>query len=218
MKRRTTRAMRPLTLGLALLTSACAAAPREGSPDSLTSTLIGLQQQQATGATGSVHGKHLFTGPDAITRFTDRPVSLIPLSPDLEKAISRARQQYLDGRRAPLPYPVALAHFAGLDRQVREIKRRGFSSLIRVTTTDPKEARFEFTDVPAGRWLLVATLTTRVSELYWAVPVEVRAGQALKQDLTEADIWLEAVIKNTTAEEVLLGRGRPLGQLTWILS
>lgn len=160
----------------------------------MAATLIGLEQQRATGATGSVRGSHLFTGPHAITRFTDRPVSLIPLSPDLESAVTRARQQYLDGRRAPLPHPVALAHFALLDRQVREVKRRGFGSLIRVTTTDPKEAGFEFTGVPAGKWLLVATLTTRVSELYWAVPVEVRAGQAVKQDLTETDIWLEAVL------------------------
>lgn len=194
MRRRATRAMRPFTLGLALLTSACAAAARNASPDSLTSVLIGLQHQQATGGVGSVHGYHLFTGPGAITRFTNRPVSLIPLHPDLQTAITRARQQYLDGRRAPLPHHVARAHFALLDREVGEIKRRGVSSLIRVTTTDPKEARFEFTEVPAGHWLLVATLTTRVSELYWAVPVEVRAGEATKQNLTEASIWFEAVL------------------------
>ncbi len=194
MRRHTTHALRRFTLGLALLTAACTAVAREGSQDPLASTLTNLQQQQATGTVGRVHGTHLFTGPDAITRFTGRPVSLIPLSPDLETAITRAQQQYLDGHRAPLPHHVALAHFALLDRQVREIKRRGFGSLIRGTTTDPKEARFEFTGVPAGRWLLVTTLRTRVSELYWAVPVEVRAGEAVKQDLTETDIWLEAVL------------------------
>lgn len=185
-----TAALTLVTLGLVC---ACAPAAREGIPDPLTATLTGLQQRHAAHAVGIVRGYHFFSGPAALTRFRNSPVSLIPLSPDLEAAVTRAHEEYLAGRRAPLTPQAIQERWALLDRYVGGIKQRGFGALIRVETTDAKEAEFNFIDVPAGRWLLVAAVDTPLSAAYWAVPVEVQAGQSHLQNLLETNIWLEGL-------------------------
>lgn len=180
-------------LALGALSVACATSTQTGSRDPLTDTLTQLQERQAAGRVGAVRGYHFFSGPDVATRFTNGPVSLIPISNDLETAVTQAHEAYVVSRRTPLAPQVIQQRFALLDDYVRDVKRRGFGAMIRVTTTDPKEAHFNFTDVPEGRWLLVAEVTSRVSVLYWAVPVEVRAGQALAQNLFESNIWIEGL-------------------------
>src|SRR5574337_968319 len=99
----------------------------------------------------------------------------------------------LEATPRTLVVQVVQQRFAILDDYVHEVKQRGLGAMIRVTTTDPKEARYDFTDVPEGRWLLVAEVTSRVSVLYWAVPIEVRAGEALAQNLYESNIWVEGL-------------------------
>lgn len=180
-------------LALGALSVACATSPQIVSRDSLTDTLTRLQERQTAGRVGAIHGYHFFSGPDVATRFKNGLVSLIPLSPDLEAAITQAHEAYATDRRTPLAPQVVQQRFAILDDYVREVKQRGLGAMIRVTTTDPKEARYDFTDVPEGRWLLVAEVTSRVSVLYWAVPIEVRAGEALAQNLYESNIWVEGL-------------------------
>ncbi len=180
-------------LALGTLSVACATSTPTGSPDPLTDTLTRLQERQAAGRVGAIRGYHFFSGPDVATRFTNGLVSLIPLSPDLEAAVTQAHEAYATDRRAPLAPQIIQQRWALLDDYVREVKRRGLGAMIRVTTTDPKEAHYDLTDVPEGRWLLVAEVTSRVSVLYWAVPVEVRAGQALAQNLYESNIWVEGL-------------------------
>lgn len=195
MRRRTTRRMMAfLTLATLGVAWACASATREGTPDDpLIATLNRLKEREAAQAVGSVSGHLFFLGPDAVSRFTNAPVSLIPLSPDLEAAITSAHQEYLAGRRAPLAPQVAQARGALLDGYIAEIPRRGFGAFARTTTTDEKDARFEFEAVPEGRWLLVAGVASRASVLYWAVPVEIRAGTALRQNLSESNFWIEGL-------------------------
>lgn len=180
-------------LALGALSVACATSTQTGSQDPLTDTLTRLQEHQAADRIGAVGGYHFFSGPDVATRFTNGLISLIPLSPDLEVAVTQAHEAYVARRHAPLAPQVIQQRWALLDNYVREIKRRGFGAMIRLTTTDPKEARYDFTDVPEGRWLLVAEVTSRVSVLYWAVPVEVRAGEALAQNLYESNTWVEGL-------------------------
>lgn len=193
MIRSTMRRVSFLTLCTLGLSWGCAPATREGARNALTSTLTALQEEQAAHAVGALRGRFFFSGPDAVTRFTDWAVSLIPLTSDIEVAVTRAHEAYLADRRTPLAPKAVQERWALLDQYVHSIKQRGYGTLIRLTTTDPKEAGFAFADVPAGRWLLVAALTTRISAVYWAVPLEIQAGETLTQDLTETNIWLEGL-------------------------
>lgn len=193
MTRQTMRSMTLLILGMSALAWGCASTQSGSGPDTLNVTLTSLRERQAAGAVGSVHGHHFFGGPDALKQFKDSVVSLIPLAPALEAAVAEAHQDYLANRRSPLAPQTIRQRWAILDRYVAQVKRRGFGTLIRVTTTDAKEARFEFSDVPAGRWLLVAAATSPVSVTYWAVPIEVQAGWSLRQHLYEANVWLEGL-------------------------
>lgn len=187
-------------IGGLLLTGACATPTSDRQTDPLGETLIRLQEARASRALGAVRGYVIFTA-EVFTRFKNHPVSLIPLSPDLEAAVTAVYYGYVAGRLAPLHGLKAQANFDMLERYVAAVKSRGQGDLVLLTKTDPTEAHFEFREVPAGRWLLVTRVVTSVSIAYWAIPIEVRPGVMIKQDLLETNLWIEGLLKNNPAGE-----------------
>jgi hypothetical protein len=183
-----------------LVAGACATPTAYHPTDPLGETLSRLQDARASKAMGRVRGYVVF-GQDFFTRFKNHPVSLVPISPDLEDAVTAIHDGYVAGRRAPLPHRKALAHFTTLEQHVAAIKARGLGDLVLLTKTDPDEGRFDFPEVPAGRWLLVARVSTSVSIAYWAIPIEVHPGATIKQDLLDTNFWIEGLLKNSTAGE-----------------
>ena len=180
-------------VGLAFL-SACgglAGRTKDGDPSELFRTLHEAQQK---GEVGSVEGYLYLFLPGPPTPLRDWPVTLIPLPPTLESAVSLTREQFARTGRIPLTADaLRLAHQPITD-YMKMLQATGHKELIRtvqtVKETDPK---FTFQDVPQGRWLLLAELPSKISVLLWAVPVTVTKGEVTWQSLNDKSLWLEGL-------------------------
>jgi len=191
-------AMDALLAALLLLT-ACAgnvtttAPPGERQPtaeSSLRGTVEKLSANQATGRVRTIQGVGYVMAPVAVP-LADGEVSLIPSTPDLEAALARLQRRWLNGRKQPLPYEAFQAAFSRLTAHRVEVGRAGGEAFIRFATTD-KRGRFRFEQVPEGRWLLVADMSSPVSTVLWAVPVEVGTEDPPPLFLADATLLLEA--------------------------
>jgi hypothetical protein len=121
-------------------------------------------------------------------------VTLIPLTPTLEGAVSRAKQQFTAHGRAPLsPSELELARQPITDH-IKALEAAGHTDLIRTVKTESgPDPKFTFRDVPKGRWLLLAGLPSKISVLLWAVPVTVNTGETTHQSLNDSSIWVEGL-------------------------
>lgn len=187
--------IRPLTaalLGLSVATVvACA---HLSSPPVDPNLLSSLRANAAAGQTGSVDGYVVLFNAGVPTPLYDWPVTLLPSSPRLEAAIAAFAERYRKAGPAPLA-PEERDQAERLLRQAhQQMGQAGYSNLIRTVRTTGAEPQFTFPDVPAGRWLLVAEISTRQSRLLWAVPITVQPGQSLHQSLTDRTLWLEGLL------------------------
>ncbi len=162
------------------------------SPD--TATLFrSLKEAGAAGRTGTIQGNLYLVHPGLPTVLRDWSVTLLPLPPDQEVAISQAHERYLGTGREPLSADRLQQARHLLERLATKTKELGYGELIRTTQTDTKEAKIVFSDVPEGRWLLTAELPGKLSMLLWASPVTVRAGNVTQRLLNDTTIWLEGL-------------------------
>lgn len=193
LKSRLNRTLVVGTLGLMTLTACAGLGPGGGDRATVSEYLSALRTHQEAGQTGTITGRLYLAQPGVPTPLLDWAVTLLPLSPEQETALERARAPYLDGDRTPL----SPEQFA-TSRQVIEGLRvaadpRGEAGLIRTATTNRVDAAFTFNDVPEGRWLLTAELPGKLSTLLWAVPVSVTAGKSTVSLLNDSAVWLEGL-------------------------
>ena len=184
-------------IGMTVLLSACATAPAPaGRPDpDLSAGVARLQASREQGRTGSVWGLLYLRQPGVPTPLKDWPVTLLPLTPELETAIQRVRQDYRTGDYAPLPFQTLNRLKQALDSRRAQLRDAGHGDLIRqVKTETGNDPRFEFRDVPEGRWLLLTELASPSSLAVWIVPVTVTAGNATKQSLNDHTV-IEGLIQ-----------------------
>ena len=149
---------------------------------------------QAAGRLGSVEGIGLITSGPVTIFLANGEVGLIPDSPELEAALAKLHQRWVEGRRQPLLTQELQGAFLALTAQQLAVKQLGGESLIRFAKTDEK-GQYRFEQVPEGRWLLVGNLNSTVSAILWAVPVDVVAGAVSETSLADANILLEARIE-----------------------
>jgi hypothetical protein len=185
----------PTALAAVLLVlTACAKAmpPMEGktAEPPLQQMVHTLLANQEAGRVRTVLGVAFVLAPVAVP-LANGEVSLLPSTPDLEAALAQLQRRWRAGRQQPLPYEAFLTAFARLTEQRVRVGRAGGESLIRFAPTD-EQGRFSLEGVPQGRWLLVADMSSPVSILLWAVPVEVGTEDPLPLFLTEASLLLEA--------------------------
>ncbi len=183
-------------IGMAMLVSACATVSQTGRTDpDLPATLARLQAHREQGRTGSVWGFLYLREPGIPIPLKDRPVTLLPLTPELETAVQRVRQAYRASDFAPLPFQTLDRLKQALDSYRTQLKDAGRGDLIRQTRTDTADdPKFEFSEVPEGRWLLLAELPSPPSLAVWIVPVTVTAGTATKQSLNDQTV-IEGLIQ-----------------------
>ena len=174
-------------IGMAMLLSACATMSQTGRTDpDLPATLARLQAHREQGRTGSVWGFLYLREPGVPIPLKDWPVTLLPLTPEMETAVQRARQAYRAGDHAPLPLQAMDRLKQVLDSYRAQLRGAGRGDLIRqVKTETGADPKFEFGEVPEGRWLLLAELPSPPSLAVWIVPVTVTAGTAAKQLLND---------------------------------
>ncbi len=180
-------------IGLAFL-SGCGTlvvTPRERDSSNL---LRSLEKATQKGNVGSVEGYLYLMQPGVPTPLRDWPVTLIPLPPTLEAAVTHAREQFASAGRVPLSADaLRLARQPILD-YIKEVEALGHRELIREVKTEKTEPKFTFPAVPQGRWLLLAGLPSKISVLLWAVPVTVTKGEVARQSLNDKTIWLEGLV------------------------
>ena len=152
-----------------------------------------LKEAGAAGRTGTVQGFLYLVHPGLPSALREWSVTLLPLSPDQEAAISLAHERYLKSGRAPLSAGQFQEAHRLLDQIAAKSKESGYSDLIRTATTDTTQARFVFEDVPEGRWLLTAELPSKLSMLLWARPLTATAGKVTTWLLNDTTIWLEGL-------------------------
>ncbi|HWQ70332.1 MAG TPA: hypothetical protein VN494_10370, partial [Patescibacteria group bacterium] len=170
--------------------SACATTSPTSKPDSdLPTTLARLQAYREEGRTGSVSGFFYLREPGVATPLTDRPVVLMPLTPELEATVQHTRQVYRAGNFSPLPFQALDQLKQALISYSTRLRDAGHAELIReVRTETGDDPKFEFRDVPEGRWLLLAELPSPPSLAVWVVPVTVTAGTTSKQSLNDQTV------------------------------
>lgn len=183
-------------IGMTMLLSACATISATGrSGSDLRATLAELQTHQEQGRTGSVWGFLYLREPGVPRSLKDWPVVLMPLTPGLEAAVQHARQAYRTGDYAPLPFHTLDQLKRTLDSYSAQLRDAGRGDLIRqVKTETGDDPKFEFTEVPEGRWLLLAELPAPPSLAVWVVPVTVTAGEATRQSLNDQTV-IEGLIQ-----------------------
>ena len=192
MFRRSRNTIASAVLCLAALTACGQFAQETHRPD--TAALFrSLKEAGAARRTGTIQGNLYLVHPGLPTVLRDWSVTLLPLSPDQETAISEARERYLRNGREPLPADLFQQARRLLERLATQTKELGYGELIRTATTDTKEGKFIFSDVPEGRWLLTAELPSKLSMLLWARPVAVTAGKVTTWLLNDTTIWLEGL-------------------------
>ena len=173
--------------------SGCGRFAQETHRPDTAALLRSLKEAGAAWRTGTIEGNLYLVHPGLPTLLRDWSVTLLPLSPDQEAAISEAHERYVKNGREPLPAD-RFQHARGLlERIAVQTKESGYGELIRTATTDAKEAKFVFSDVPEGRWLITAELPGKFSTLLWARPVTVTAGKATTWVLNDTTIWLEGL-------------------------
>jgi hypothetical protein len=177
-------------IGMAMLLSACATMPETGRPDpDLPAMLSRLQAHREQGRTGSVWGFLYLREPGVPIPLKDWPVTLLPLTPELEAAVQRVRQAYRAGDYAPLSLQTLERLKQALDSSRTQLRGAGRGDLIQETRTETgDEPKFEFREVPEGRWLLLAELPSPPSLAVWVVPVTVTAGTAARQSLNDQTV------------------------------
>ena len=177
-------------LGLA----ACAGPPittAKPAPESQLQVAVrGLLASQADGRLGSVRGFGFIKASIRVL-LADGEVSLIPSTPQLEAALAPLQRRWWEGRRQPRPAQEAQQAFTIMTAQRTAVGRLGGESLVRFAKTDA-QGQFSLEQVPAGRWLLVADISSAVSVVLWAVPLEVAAGETTPVFLADENILLEA--------------------------
>jgi hypothetical protein len=178
-------------IGMTILLSACATtSPQTGRPDSeLPATLARLQANGEQGRTGSVWGFLYLREPGVATPLKDHTVVLLPLTPQLQTVVQQTRQAYREGGYAPLPFQTLSRLKTALDTHLAQLREAGRGDLIRqVHTETGDDPKFEFLEVPEGRWLLLAELPAPPTLAVWVVPVTVTAGAAAKQSLGDQTV------------------------------
>ncbi len=193
-RRRRLAALGPVLLGLAacagpMTTPPTAATPPPVTEDPVQRTVRELLANQAAGRVHSISGVGFVLAPIAVF-LANGEVSLLPLTPDLESRLARVQHRWLAGRRQPLPHEAFQIAFALMTAQRAAVGRAGGETLIRFAPTDDK-GQFRFQEVPEGRWLLVADMSSEVSTLLWALPVEVGPEDPLPLYLTGTNLLLE---------------------------
>ncbi|GEM_PF-6137174 len=183
-------------IGITMLVSACATMSGAGRTDpDLPATLARLQAHREQGRTGSVWGFLYLREPGIPTPLKDWPVTLLPLTPGLETAVQRVRQAYRAGGYTPLPFETLDRLKQALDSHRRQLRDAGRGDMIRqVRTETGDDPKFEFLEVPEGRWLLLTELPSPPSMAVWVVPITVTAGAVAKQSLNDLTV-IEGLIQ-----------------------
>jgi hypothetical protein len=181
---------------MTMLVSACATMSETGRPDpDLPAMVARLQAHREEGRTGSVWGFLYLREPGVATPLKDWPVTLLPLTPGLETAVQDARQAYRAGDYAPLPFQTLARLKQALDNHATHLRDAGRGDLIRQMRTETgADPKFEFREVPEGRWLLLAELPAPPSLAVWVVPITVTAGTATRQSLNDQTV-IEGLIQ-----------------------
>jgi hypothetical protein len=164
----------------------------KGTPEArLKETVQTLLAKQAAGSTATLSGTGFVTAPIAVP-LAEGEVTMVPLTPDLDRVLAGLQRKWMNGKRQPLPFDDYRTALALLTDHRIAVGLVGGESLIRFARTD-KKGTFRFEGVPEGPWLLLADLRSPVSILLWALPVTVQAKQeAPPVLLVDGNILLEA--------------------------
>lgn len=192
--RRVVTALAPVLMGLAacagpVATPTPSADQRALAEDRIRRVVNELLENQAAGRVRTISGVGYVLAPVAVV-LANGEVSLIPSTPDLESSLAKIQRQWHEGRRKPLPFEAFQAAFSRLTAQRVAVGRARGESLVRFASTDEK-GRFAFPDVPEGRWLVVADMSSPVSILLWVVPVQVGTDDP-RTFLIDNNLLLEA--------------------------
>jgi hypothetical protein len=190
-----TRWATPAVFALALL-SACGGVAGTTREQEISLQLRSLTEADQRREVGTVEGYLYLREPGVPMPLKDWPVTLIPLPPTVEGAVTRAKAQFAAPGRVPLSArALAVAH-RPITEYLTSLRAGGHETLIRRVKTETGEnPKFTFQDVPQGRWLLLAELPSTVSVLLWAQPVTVTSGEVTWQSLNDQNIWLEGLTR-----------------------
>jgi hypothetical protein len=180
-------------IGLLLVTG-CAGVARGLQDPAWQQILQTAEARKDRREVGTVEGLLYLRQPGVPTPLRNAPVTLIPLTPQLEAAVADARAQYATGGFQPLsPEAFAQAH-RPITVAVQRLRASRYRDLAQeVKTASSADPEFRFHNVPAGRWLLLAELPSSVSTLLWAVPVTVTAETITRQSLNDETVWIEGL-------------------------
>jgi hypothetical protein len=178
-------------IGLAACAAVTTPPSKETSQARFQETVQALLANQAAGSTATLAGTGFVTGPIAVP-LANGEVTMVPLTPELDKALAGLQRQWVDGKRQPLSFDTYRTAVAILTAHRIAVAQVGGEALIRFARTDEK-GNFRFEGVPEGSWLLLADLRSSVSILLWAYPVTVRAQRETPPIfLTDGNLLLEA--------------------------
>lgn len=176
------------------LLSACGGLAGNTREREISLLLQSLKEAEQKREVGRVEGNLYLAEPGVPTPLRDWPVMLIPLTPTLENAVSRAKKQFAANDRVPLSAKTLTMAHQPITNYLNELGASGRGELIRRTKTDPEgNPTFRFQDVPQGRWLLIAEMNSQISVLLWALPVTVTSGEIKWQSLNDKNTWLEGL-------------------------
>lgn len=192
---------RAIMVGVFLGLAACATpqAADRGEAD-LKTSLETIKQREVAGQTGTLKGMGVLTVHPAPPVVLDHAaVTLVPSTPQLEAALAAINRRWQENRRHPVTVSEFQAAFALLDRHVRTLQDLGERALLRLAETDDK-GQFTFDAVPAGRWILIATMESPVSAILWAIPGDVKPGETAQVIAANNNILIEGrMTKEQTA-------------------
>lgn len=176
------------------LLSACGGLAGNTREREISLLLQSLKEAEQKREVGTVEGNLYLAEPAVPTPLSDWPVLLIPLTPTLENAVTRAKKQFAANGRVPLSAKTLTMAHQPITNYLNELGASGRGELMRRTKTDPQgNPTFRFQDVPHGRWLLMAEISSQISVLLWALPVTVTRGEVTRQSLNDKNIWLEGL-------------------------
>jgi hypothetical protein len=149
----------------------------------------------------------------------DVSVMLLPMATDLYTELSRIRAGLRDSERAYLTAAARLR--SARESYERDLVYAGGGELTRGEVTDAT-GRFRFSDVPAGRWLLIAwrdvphavagqkiskrdlgafvgntEIRGHAAVEYWRLAVDVRPGATTELRLHDRNVWLTVIQEDT---------------------